>query len=229
MTTNTFKILIAMSGLVFILNFTGCDEGGGITIPSGASELTVSVKSDDNITDAALVITQIKALITDVEFEKESNGKDELHQRGPIAATFNTDGSLTTLGTQYIIRDIYTKAKFVLHKPEENETVTDPEFKEGTGESQRYSFIVKGTYNGNSFVYKSKKSASIVILFDGSENLNLKTANITIAFNKLKWFKNGPNEINPSDPLYENQIDDNIKNSFMKVFRDDDKNGQPDN
>jgi hypothetical protein len=223
------KSLLAVFGLVLAINLTGCDENGGITIPSGSSQLTVSVKADDNITDANVVITEAKALITDVEFEKESNGKNELQLKGPIVVNFNLGGSLTTIGTQYIIRDIYTKAKFKIHKPDDNETVSDPEFKEGTSVNQRYSFIVKGTYNGSSFVYKSKNSASIVINFSQAENINLKQANITIVFNKLKWFRNGANELNPSDPLQESVIDDNIKNSFLKAFRDDDKNGSPDN
>jgi hypothetical protein len=225
-----FKSLIIILIAVFALTFSGCDENGGITIPSGVSELTVSVKADDTILDepAVIVITEAKALISEVEFEKESNGKDELHQRGPFVMNFNTNGSLKEMGTQYIIRDNYTKIKFLLHKPEETETPTDPEFKEGTAENQRFSFIIKGTYNGSSFVYKSKQSASIVINFAQVEYINLKTTNVTVLFNKLKWFKNGSAEVNPSDPQFESIIDNNITNSFSKVFRDDDKNGQPD-
>jgi hypothetical protein len=225
-----FKSLITILIAVFALSFTGCDESGGITIPSGVSELTVSVKADDTILDdpAAIVITEAKALISEVEFEKESNGKDELHQRGPFVMNFNTNGTLIEMGTQYIIRDNYTKIKFLLHKPEETETPTDPEFKEGTAENQRFSFIIKGTYNGSSFVYKSKQSASIVINFPQTEYIDLKKTNVTVLFNKLKWFKNGSAEVNPNDPQFESIIDNNITNSFSKVFRDDDKNGQPD-
>lgn len=229
MNIKIIKSILTAGVVVLVINFAGCDQNGGITIPSGSTQLSVSVKADDHITDANVVITEAKAIITEVEFEKESNGKNELQLQGPIVVKFNLDGSLTTVGTQYIIRDIYTKAKFKIHKPDDNESVSDPEFKEGTGENQRYSFIIKGTYNGSSFVYKSKKSASIVIDFSQSENINLKQANITIVFNKLKWFMNGANELNPGDPQQESVIDDNIKNSFLKAFRDDDKNGVPDN
>jgi hypothetical protein len=226
------KILLLL-GIMLLLLFQliGCDEGGGITIPSGVSELTVSVKSDDAVLDepAAIVITEAKALIMDVEFEKQSNGKDELHQRGPFVLSFNTNGTIKEMGTQYIIRDNYTKIKFQLHKPEETETPSDPEFKEGTGINQRYSFIIKGTYNGSSFIYKSKQSANIVINFAQTENIDLKKTNVTVLFNKLKWFKNGSVEINPNDAQYAAIIDNNLKNSFSRVFRDDNKDGQPDN
>jgi hypothetical protein len=225
-----FKLTAAISGLILVLNISGCDEGGGITIPSGVSELTVSVKSDDAVLDnpAAIVITEAKALISEVEFEKQSNGKDELHQRGPFVFNFNTNGTIKEMGTQYIIRDNYTKIKFLLHKPEETETPTDPEFKEGTAANQRFSFIIKGTYNGSSFVYKSKQSAGIVINFALPENIDLKKTNVTVLFNKLKWFKNGSAEVNPNDPQFESLIDNNITGSFSKVFRDDNKDGEPD-
>lgn len=231
----THKISLALVislvlGLTITINFTGCDENGGITVPSGVSELTVSVKADDNALDnpESITINEAKALITNVEFEKQSNGKDELHQRGPLVYVFNMNGAVKEMGTQYIIRDNYTKIKFQIYKPEENETPPDPEFKEGTEVNQRYSFIIKGTYNGSAFIYKSKQAANIVINFQSVENIDLKTSNITIVFNKLRWFMNGSTELNPNNPQNENIIDNNIKNSFKKVFRDDNKDGFPD-
>jgi hypothetical protein len=216
--------------MVSAFYFEGCDVGGGITIPSGASSLTVSVKADDNVLDspAPVVITEAKALITNIEFEKQSDGKNQLHQAGPFVFTFALDGTLKEMGTQYIIRDNYTKIKFQLHKPEETETPADPEFKDGTGINQRYSFIVKGTYNGSPFVYKSKQAENIIINFDKVENINLKADNITVLFNKLRWFKNGSADLNPNDPQNEVLIDNNIKISFSKAFKDDNKDGVPD-
>ena len=223
-----FRLLFRLSVLSLVVYITGCDAGGGITIPSGATSLTVSLKSDDGVTDASLVITEAKALIANVEFEKQSDGKNQLHQPGPFVTNFNLTGALGDMGTQYIVRDNYTKIKFQLHKPEETETPTDPEFKDGTGINQRYSFIIKGTYNGSAFVYKCKQAENIIINLDKVENINLKTDNITVVFNKLKWFKNGSADLNPNDPQNESIIDNNIKNSFLKAFRDDNKDGVPD-
>jgi hypothetical protein len=224
------KSLAIIFGAVITLNFTGCDENGGITIPSGVSELTVSLKSNDNILDepASVVITEAKALISNVEFEKLSNGKDELHQRGPFVIRLKLDGTMQEMGTQYIIRDNYTKIKFQLYKPEDNETPPDPEFSEGSGINQRFSFIIKGVYNGTNFVYKLKTAGNLIINFDKIENINLKKTNVTVLLNKLKWFKNGSTELNPNDPQNESIIDNNIKNSFVKVFRDDNRDGAPD-
>jgi hypothetical protein len=226
----TIKLLLLIIGSSLIFRFEGCDQNGGITIPSGVSQLTVSVKSNDTVSDnpANIIITEAKALISNVELERQSDGKDELQQSGPLVFHFNTEGSIEELETQYIIMDNYTKIKFQLHKPGESETPTDSEFKEGDSASQRYSFIVKGTYNGNSFVYKSKQSANLVIDLDKVENLNLDRENITVLFNKLKWFSNGSVGIDPNDPQYESLIDNNIKTSFSKAFLDNNKDGLPD-
>ena len=143
----------------------------------------------------------------------------------PFVVHFNTDGSLRDMTTNFIIRDFYTKVKFQIHKPENNETPPDPEFVSGT---QRYSFIIKGTYNGSSFVYKSKNSANIVISFSQTGNFNLKKMNVTIAFNELGWFKNGSSDLDPSNPQNESMIHNNITNSFKRIFIDNDKNGVPD-
>lgn len=226
------KILILL-GLLFLLllQLTGCDAGGGITIPNGASELTVSVKSDHSVLDdpVSVIITEAKVLIMNVEFEKQSDGRDQLHQRGPFVLVLNTSGAIHEMGTQYIIRDKYTKFKFQFHKPEESENPPDPDFKEGTAENLRYSFIIKGKYNGSNFVYKSKQAAAIVINFAQPENINLKKCNVTLLFNELKWFRNGSTELNPNDPQNAAMIDNNLKNSFSRIIRDDNKDGQPDN
>jgi len=219
-------IFIAAAGISLFI--TGCDENGGITIPSGATELTVSAKSNNNLLNppANIVITEAKALISKVEFEQESNQNNQIIKDAPFVVNFNTDGTLKEITTSYIIKDFYTKAKFQIHKVEDNESSPDPEFISG---SQRYSFIIKGTFNGTPFVYKSKKSANIVINFSNTVNINLKKMNITLVFNPAAWFAAGSNSLNPSDPQNETTIDDNIKSSFRQAFQDDNKDGNPDN
>ena len=211
--------------------FAGCDIGGDIVIPSGATELSVSVKSDDNVLDNPMdvvMITEAKALITEIEYERERDGIDQLHHTGPFVINLALDGNLKELLNGYIVRDIYTKAKFKVHKPEDNEQIPDPEFREGSSGDKRYSFIIKGTYNGAPFVYKSKKSMNIVINLNKSTNINLKSENLTVIFNKVNWFMNNGSVLNPNLPQNADTIDDNIKNSFKTAFKDDNKDGRPD-
>lgn len=230
-TNRIFKTVLAAVIFTGALILSGCDIGGEIIIPSGATELSVNVKADDNASDTPLdvvVITEAKALITDIQYERERDGLNQLHHTGPYVINLALDGSLKELMSDYVVRDIYTKAKFQVHKAEDGQSISDPEFKEGSEENKRYSFIIKGTYNGAAFVYKSKKSMDIVINMNSSSNINLKNQNLTLVFNKTGWFKNGSNVLNPNLPQNADMIDNNIKASFKKAFVDNNKDGQPD-
>jgi hypothetical protein len=228
-TNKIIKTLLVITSIVTAPFFlTGCDIGGEIIIPSGATELSVNIKADDNASDnpiEVVVITEAKALITDIQYERERDGLNQLHHTGPYVINLDLNGSLKELMNGYVVRDIYTKAKFQVHKAEDGQQISDPEFKEGSGDNQRYSFIIKGTYNGAAFVYKSKKSMDIVINLNTASNIKLKNQNFTILFNKTGWFKNGTTVLNPNVPQNADIIDNNIKASFKKAFIDDNKDG----
>jgi hypothetical protein len=231
---STKKISVLLMPLIIFassLSLMGCDENGGILIPSGATDLTVSTKADDGAQDNpadVVIITEAKALITNIQYQRERDGRDQLHHPGPYAVNLNVAGSLAKIMTGYIVRDIYTKAKFRIHKPDATETIPDPEFREGTADNQRYSFIVKGTFNGVPFVYRSKQAMEVVIDLNKATNINLKEQNMTMVFNKTMWFKSGTVVLNPNTAANAPIIDANIKNSFVNAFQDDNKDGVPD-
>ena len=225
------QVLFIMFTVVVMFALNGCDENGGILIPSGSTELSINMKSDDNASDNpidAVIVTEAKALITDIQYERERDGRDQLHHTGPFIINFTFDGSLKELHIGYIVRDIYTKVKFLLHKPGENETVADPEFKTGTAENQRFSVIIKGTYNGSPFTYRSQQELSISTGFNKSTNINSPSQNVTVVLNRTGWFKNGAAVLNPNLPGNAPIIDSNIADSFIQAFLDDNKDGQPD-
>ncbi len=229
--SNQFRnlALLTLSLTALALFISGCDEGGGITVPSGVTTLSVSAKNTNiNNPGSILVITQAKALISNMKLENEG-GNNEQIPVNPFVVNFNLDGSLAEMTSGAIIRDSYINVKFELHKPDANETPADPEFKTGSLDNQRFSFIVKGVYNGNSFVYKSLADANVVISFSASQNINLANMNITVLFNIPDWFKNGNIIMNPSDPQNAALIDANVKSSFKQAFVDNNKDGNPDN
>lgn len=213
------------------LTFSGCDDSGGITVPSGVTQLSLSMKSVDNLQDINnIVITEAKALIGSVDFEIENgNGKTQRIQNGEFVMNLGIDGNLKQVTSGYIIRDNVTKIKIQIHKTDETETPPDAEFKDGTADNHRYSFIIKGKNNGIDFVYKSKKNALVVIDFSKTLNINNDQMNVSVLFNKTKWFSNGTSNINPSDIQNEMLIDNNLQSSFKQVFIDNNNDGQPDN
>ena len=225
-------LLLVIFGAIILAAFSGCDENGGITIPSGATQLSISMKSQDNLDNPldVIIITEAKALVSTVDFEIDDNsGKNERMEIGMLAINFNLDGSLNQVKNGYIIKDNVKNIKIQIHKPEDTETPPDAEFKTGSADNQRYSFIIKGTYNGSNFVYKSKKSILVTIDFAKILNIDRDQMNVTVLFNKLNWFKNGTAVLNPNLVQNEDIIDNNIKNSFKQAFQDNDDNGSPDN
>lgn len=219
---------LIISGLI-IAFIAGCSDSA--TDPVGGNNsgnVSMSVKLDENagLNPATISISEAKALITNVELETEPSGTTHQIRINPFVIYFNVNGAVITVTSGTVPPGNYSKIKFKLHKPEDWETPPDPEFKEGTSGNLRYSFIIKGTYNGNNFVYKSRKSVNIVVNFNRPVNFHTTTTNITILVNPLTWFNNGT--LDPRDPSNEDEIDNNIKDSFKKAFRDNDKNGNDD-
>lgn len=226
------KIIILLGLMALLLmQMTGCGDSG-VVAPTGetgsSNNVTISVKNDEGALDNTIVITEAKALIREVEFELEGSGIEHEIHNAAFVVYFNLSGAVQTFSAGKIPSGVYNKVKFQIHKPEDNETPPDPEFKEGTSGNQRFSFIIKGTYNGNSFVYKSKKSANLVVNFNRPINLQEAGINLTMIINSASWFRSGSTVLDPRNSSNENLIDDNIKNSFKRAFKDDDKNGLPD-
>jgi hypothetical protein len=228
----TAALMFAALFIFLLVLAIGCSDDSTITNPTGSGNdnVTLSVKSDESIADnpADVIITEAKALITEVELETEPSGTSQHIRVAPFVVNFNMSGTLISIASANIPAGSYNKIKFKIHKPEDTEVITDPEFRTGSSGNERYSFIVKGTYNGTSFIYRSRKSANLVINFNSLINLQTSAKNITLLVNPSLWFKNGSVVIDPNNSQNENTIDDNLKNSFKRAFRDDNKDGLPD-
>lgn len=226
-TTILFSILF-----IILLVFTGCGEDSAVNNNTGGNtegNTSMSVKLDESITGSNYpVITEAKALITEIELETEPSGTSHEIHISPVVIYFNTGGQIVSVAAGNLPSGSWNKIKLKIHKPEDTEPIPDPEFREGTSGNQRYSFIIKGTYNGNPFVYKSRKSAGIIINLNAPLNTGNGSRNITLLVNPSLWFINNGNVLDPGNSSNDDLIDDNLKNSFKRAFRDDNKDGQPD-
>lgn len=230
--TNRGTIIAALLFIILMVFAAGCSEDNATNVNNtGGTDGNTSVSAmvdNSAVNPNEPVITEAKALITEVELETEPSGNSQHIRIEPIVIYFNTGGAVITVTSSNLPSGTWNKIKFKIHKPEDTEPIPDPEFREGTSGNLRYSFIVKGIYNGNSFVYKSRKSVNMVINLPVPIVTGNGSRNITVVVNPSLWFKSGMVVIDPSNPGNENIIDENLKNSFKKAFRDDDKNGQPD-
>lgn len=221
-------ILIMMLMLGFL--FSGCSEFTGVASgEEGDDNTTISSKVEqqsDNPT-ATMNITEAKFLLRDVKFRRTDGTEGEV-KVGPLVVNLDMSGNVKVNVSGKIPAGTFNRLRFKIHKPEDNEAVSDPDFKEGTSGSRRYSLVAKGTYNGSAFVYKSRKSINMELVLQSPFVLEQgQNINVTMIMNPYKWFSSGTDYLDPSNSGNENTIDDKIRDAFRRVFLDNDLNGQP--
>lgn len=222
------KMMVYMIGALSVMLimgflFAGCDmqniAGGENENENENDNATLSMmvsQSDDP--SATLSLSEAKFLITEVYFRRTDGVQGEIHI-APVLVKLDLSGRATVVTSGSIPAGTYNRLKFNVHKVEDFETPPDPEFKIGNSGNQRFSLIAKGTYNGSSFVFRSRKSMNLELNFanpvtiSGNEKINM-----TVPLNPYNWFRSGSDFINPSNENNEDTIEDNIKSSFRNVF-----------
>jgi hypothetical protein len=222
LTNNLFRSFVILLSLFAFTFYSGCDS-------TEINDSTVSVifslsSTTQKVSDETIQLDTVKILLRDVKIKNQS-GNDETNIKvGPFVVYLNLSGVTTDFAVNNVPPGSYDRIRFRVHTLENSETPPDPEFKEG---SLRYSLIVKGKYNSVPFIYKSKKSAHQDLKLETPLQINENsTANLTITVDPPGWFYKDNVLMDPNDPANENDINNNVKHSFKKCFRDDDKDGK---
>ena len=227
MKINKLTFLSTIAAFLLLFAFTACD-----TTENTNGTMSLSFSKDSGLLKIAADVIEldtIKILIRDIKIKSKSGTDSTSIKVGPFVVKLNLTGNTTDFAIGNIPANSYERIKFEIHKIEASETLSDPEFREGTDESLRYSVIVKGKYNTVPFIYKSRKSAKqdiklvnpVVVESNG-------VANLTIIVDPFTWFADGSNIFDPTNPANENDIDNNIKESFKKAFKDNNHDGNED-
>ena len=227
MKINKLTLLSTLAGLLMLFTFTACDtsENTNGTVSLSFSNNTTLLKT----TDGTMELDTIKILIRDIKIKSKSGTDSTSIKVGPYVVKLNLTGTTTDFAISGIPANSYDRIKFEIHKIEASETLSDPEFREGTDESLRYSVIVKGKFNTVPFIYKSRKSAKQDLHLENPVTVDENgVANLTITVDPFTWFTDGINILDPTNPVNENDIDNKIKESFKKAFRDNNHDGNED-
>lgn len=221
-TIGIFSLFIVSAG-AFIF-FNGCSS----IVPDDA-QVTLSFTNGtviEKIKGDTIQLDTVKILLRDIKIKNQSTNDTSSVKTGPFVVVINLAGVTTDFAIGNIPPGYYDRIKFKVHKIEGSEIPPDPEFKEGSNESLRYSVIVKGVFNSTPFIYKSRKSAHQDLKLDSplvvEEN---GTANLTIIVDPYSWFTDGTTLLDPADTSNSNEIDNNIKDSFKKAFQDNNHDG----
>jgi hypothetical protein len=226
------KKRIAGTILIAAIALAGCGKGQ-ITSPEESANLSMSIAGQSSRPKTgggnALVIESAKILLKNIKLHKFPSDDSTDVKVGPFAVGLNLSGSLTTIAAARVPAGMYDRVRFRLHKPEDFEPIPDPEFRDGESGQLRYSVIVRGTYNGESFVYKSRENAyQETRLISPITVTDDQMVNVTLVVNPQEWFEHNGQVLNPADPANVQIIDNAIKGSFSRAFKDNNKDGQPD-
>lgn len=222
---------ILLAAFVSMTAIYGCgDSTTTTTQPDNLSFSSLDSQDSTGDNQNVLVLDTVKILIKDIKVKAANSNEDSASFKvGPFVLFLNLNSNVNVISTSLIPAGNYRKVKFEIHKLEDAEAIPDPEFADANG---RYSVIVKGTYLGVYFVYKSSKSVHQILQFPNDIVLYLTTyTNITLTVRPYIWFIKDNAYMNPFDPANMNDIDNNIKDNFknnFRAFKDNDKNGLED-
>lgn len=224
-------IFLLISALA-LLN-AGCNNENTevVTGNSSGDNVSVGFYSENSTGDNTLEITEAKFVLKKLVLDNEhgDNGDHECDVKlGPFVVYLDLTQKVGLAALAKIPLGIYDEIKFQVHKPSPNEGISDPDFFESN--SRRFSVVVKGFFNGNPFIFKSAVTVSKEIELEGQPIIigAIPIANLTIRLSPYIWFAHNGEILDPSNSANEHEIDQNIKNSLRRAFRDLDINGEPD-
>ena len=206
--------LLLMSGIVF----ASCDalSTNSDEEPSG---LQILMKIDGNSDSANLnneiTIQEVKFFVEELELDGTKGTRDiEIED---FIVTLPVNGTPTLIFDKEIMSGVYDEFELEIEKPDDDYPINDFDFRDETGS---YSLIVKGTFNGDDFTFRTDEDIEIEKdlkpPFKVEEERNgVFTINIDVA----SWFINRNGEtLNPNDYRNTETIIKNIKKSFNLVY-----------
>lgn len=173
-----------------------------------------------------VTLTSVKMLVEELELESVEDDSTDFEIENQVV-NLPLDGSPYQLSTENIAFGMYDEFEMEVEGLDDDDNVNDPDFTEGSDET---SIVIKGTYNGQDFTFKSEEDFEFEFEFNPPIQIDENTNNVDInlMINIDTWFVDGSgNELDPTDPNDREQIEENIKNSFEadKDEDDDDDDG----
>ena len=226
MSVHPFKSWIA-AGLMVLLVF-GCHNKKNGNDPAATLSMVVDLSPLAKSLGDTVVIDTAKVLLKDIKFKSALDADSLDFKVGPFIVFLDLTGGVTEVVAGDIPDGIYDKIKFKIHKPEDDEVISDPDFYQGIGDDERFSIVIIGRFNGTRFVYKSKKDMEQELELNPPLVVSdtLGSVNATMLIAPANWFKKDGVYLDPTLEGNRSDIDDNIKQSFKRAYKDNDHDGE---
>jgi len=223
--------LYTLLSLVFITAtiLTGCDlvESNTNEKPNEEPEVQVQMKmitssgdmakkSAMSVNNTDLTITEIKMFIEEMELDGTGGTRD--FEVENFIMNLPLDGSPLILTKDELPPGLYDEFELEIEKPDADVDVSDHDFRDETGS---YSVVVKGSYEGEDFTFRSREDFEIEIdLFPPLIIEESGTSVLVVTVDVTGWFKGPDGEtLDPKDFQNTERINDNIERSF-EAFED---------
>lgn len=221
-----FSILVS-SMLIF---FTACQENQNDVISTTGTENNFSAGFySEPAGDNTLQLSEVKFVLRKLVLEPQNNEHECDIKLGPFIIPLDLVSKVVTAGIAKLPPGLYDEVKFQVHKPTPNDGITDPDFVESN--NKRYSVVIRGYYNSVPFTYKSSITVAKEIELEGAP-VSIGTAPpmvyLTIRVNPYSWFWENGQFVDPAIESNQHRIDQNIKQSLRRAFRDMNCDGEPD-
>lgn len=191
----------------------------GATAPKAATSTATST--------GHVTLTSVKLLVEELELESVADDSMDFEIENQVVE-LPLDGSPYQLSTANIASGLYDEFEMEVEGLDDDDSVNDPDFTEGSDET---SIVIKGTYDGQDFTFKSEEDFEIEFEFNPPIEIDETTnsVDINLMVDISSWFiDDAGNELDPTDPANREQIDDNIENSFEAYDDIDDEDDDED-
>lgn len=167
--------------------------------------------------------------------EVKFHDKDNVFRSGPYVLDVKLDTTVSTVGVTNLPHGTYDKIFFLIHRAEPGEKLSDSEFIDTTGTDSAngqhyYSIIIKGSYNGKPFVFKSSKTFFVKTSIKPPLAVtdSIASYNATVQIKLSDWFRDRDGHlIDPTNPANDYKIEWAIRRSFH-AFEDNNRDGHDD-
>jgi len=164
-------------------------------------------------TNTTIELNEAKFLVKRLKVESTEDDSLNFLARDLIV-DLPLDGSPFILSSDGIPNGIYEEFKVQVNKSRGNQTPEDPDFIDG---DQRFSIVIKGTKDGNSFIFRSDENFNLEFEFNPPMQITDSTTSVTIdlVIDAEQWFVGEDGSaLDPNNPDDFDKIEDNIEDSF---------------
>ena len=230
MRTRTFQVAGVSLMLAIGILASGCkDQGVGPDISTHNVQLSVQAAGSviHKVHHETLHITSVKILLKRIALSRATSDDSTDVHTGSIVVDLNLDAKMTPVTATRVRAGVYDRVRFDIHKPEDHESIPDSSFRMGSSGNERYSVVVTGLYHDTPFTFTSRESArQELVLLPPVAVTEEGTVNVTMKIDPYAWFTVNGLVLDPFNQ--DTQIDERVKGSFASVFKDNDRNGEPD-